>query len=408
MIRERLKYQNAIHVITDVMTILLSYILAVFIRYEIMSSKPGLDTLSAPYLLIALLYSLILASVFRFIRGTKGRTGGYDGIELLSINAIGCLFLLAFFYTIGEYYFSRLALIMFWLISSAMLEIKRILLSAVFEKRYRKLTSNVKVLLVGGGAVTDQYIRSIGWDEACEFNIIGYVGKQYGIFFDYPFHEETEAGNLISQGWLGGFDDFEDVLEKEKPDEVVFAVEDEELYQLKELIPIARARQMKISIVPSFNQYIPRHAVIRRIDDISIVDLADGEEESTSGIYCVGLTLTGILLLMMLIIKRFHVGNLDSFVMYENYRCFIFSVAAFFVFQCLGVRKTKNPMTAAVITGTVSFLFIVVYERIYTEGVGLVQNTLTDVKMTMAIVVLVWILKSIMGVISSDDAWNLM
>ncbi len=407
MIREKLAYQNLINVITDVVTILLSYVLAVFIRYNIMPSKPGLNTLSAPYLLIALSYSLILASVFQFMRGAKVKTRGYCGFEVLPTNAIGCLFLLAFFYTIGELYFSRLALVMFWFISSAMLEVKWIFLSAVFERRYLKLTKNIKVLLVGGGEVTSEYIRSVGWDGAHGFNIIGYVGRKYGIFFDYSFNKEEEDGDLISGGWLGDFDDLETVIEKMKPDEVVFAVEDEDLYRLKELIPVTREKQMKASIVPSFNRYIPRHAVVHKIDDLSVVDLVDGEEESSNGIYGLGLAFTGVFLLMMLVIKRFHVGNLNSFGMYENYRCFIFSVAAFFGFQCLGARKIKST-AASMVTVAASLVFIVAYEWIYTQSIGLTQNIISDVKMTVAVIAVVWILKMVMDMISSDDAWNLM
>ena len=101
---------------------------------------------------------------------------------------------------------------MFWFISSAMLEVKWIFLSAVFERRYLKLTKNIKVLLVGGGEVTSEYIRSVGWDGAHGFNIIGYVGRKYGIFFDYSFNKEEEDGDLISGGWLGDFDDLETVI----------------------------------------------------------------------------------------------------------------------------------------------------------------------------------------------------
>lgn len=337
MIREKLRFQNFINVSTDVLTIFISYVLAVFLRYEVMNSKPGLDTLSAPYLLIAAAYSIILASIFQFMRTSKGRQD--FGFEVLPINAIGSLFLLAFFYMIGETYFSRLALIMYWLLSSILLEVKWIVLHIIFNKKHLELTKKIRVLVIGGGEVTREYISSVGWDDACGFNIIGYIGKKYGIFFDYEFDRvENNDVNITERGWLGEFDQFETVLDREKPDEVVFALEDAELYRLPDLLNIVEEKEIKSSIVTSFSKYIPRGATVNKISDVTAVDLSDGCPERTTGFYGIGLTLASVFLLLLLIIRRFHIGTLSDIGLYENYRCLIFAVGSFLGYLCLSNR----------------------------------------------------------------------
>lgn len=142
MIREKIKFQKLINMTTDVLAIFISYVIAVYVRYEIMESQPGLNTLSAPYLLIALSYSFIVASVLSFVRSQKETDKrNYEQYGLFSINAIGCLFLLAFLYTIGELYFSRWALVLFWLVSSAMLVIKNVFLTELFAGKTREISN---------------------------------------------------------------------------------------------------------------------------------------------------------------------------------------------------------------------------------------------------------------------------
>jgi hypothetical protein len=399
--------------VTDVFTIILSYLLAAFIRYKVLDSEPGLNVFSAPYMLIAFTYSIILAVFFCYTRYKGKDSSGSRGYGVLPINAIGCLFLLAFFYIIGELYFSRLALILFWLISSALLEAKWLVLGNLYNRKRFKLTSKVRVLMVGGGRVAQDYICAVGWDDACNFNIIGFVGDNKGIFFNYKFSGKDVADDddPTKRGWLGGFGQFKDVLEDTNPDEVVFALDEDETHYLDELIPIVMEMHIKASIVPSYNKHIPENAAVSKVDGITMVDLSDGGGETHDSTYGFGLMVPLVFLMLLLIIKRFNVGYLNSFGMYEDYKCVIFAVAAFFAYQWIedGLRKLRHSNSiAAVVTALVALGIVLLYELAYTQGIGMGQNVIMDLILTVAVIIATWVAKCIVYIVGKDDAWNIM
>lgn len=414
MIREKVRFQEIISVVTDVLTIFISYVLAVYIRYEIMDSQPGLNTLSAPYLLIAMAYSIIIASILQYVRKSRERKPAGGEYGLFSINAIGCLFLLAFFYIIGELDFSRWALVIFWLISSFLLILKSILLTVIFDKKQLELTGKMRILLVGGGEVTRTYINSVCWDTACDFHILGYVGDKTGIFFDYDFEgtgKNAEARgkmtlqDIASAGWLGNYEDLENVLQKTMPDEVVFTLEDAELGRLSELLVIARKSNVKVSMVPSFGRYIPENAAIHKIDEIKVIDLCGGRKEAANDMHKLGLTLSVVFLMLMLIIKQFKIGNLESFRMYEDYRSFIFAMTGFFVYNSMRidrVRKYGSTLKAA-LTVLISAVIIGGFEVVYSQGVELMQNIGQDLLMTVIVIGICWCVRIAADFISRDD-----
>lgn len=400
MIRIKLRFQGFVSTSTDALVVFVSYVLAVYIRYEIMKSQPGLDTLSTPYLLIALAYSIIIASILGYIR-QSGKAISRYGMEygLFAINAVGCLFLLAFLYTIGEQYFSRWALVLFWLISSVLLILKNILLTLIFNEKQKAISRRIKIVIVGSGRNCDDYIRAVSYEDTCDFSMVGYIGEKSHTFFDRRFEY---SGN----GWLGGYQEAETILEDLRPDEVVFALEDGELGMLDKLLPLSGKLGIKSCLVPSFGRYIPEDATIRRIDELKVIDLSGGQERKTSDINGLGLMLSVVFLILMLVIKRFHIGNAGSLGIYEAYRCFIFAMAGYFLFFNLGrsMKEKKYGNTAAALgAALIGTTVIFLYEAVYTQGVKLARDVGYDLKLTLAVIAVCCIVKTVVDYISKDD-----
>lgn len=423
MIRGKLRFQESISIVTDIIAIFVSYVLAVYIRYDIMESKPGLDTLSTPYLLIALAYSIIIASILGFAR-QSGRTGFRFGMEygLFAVNAVGCLFLLAFLYTIGEQYFSRWALVLFWLISSGLLVLKNIILTLVFNRKQRMLSRKTRVVVIGSGRNCGDYIRAVGYEDACDFTIVGYIGEKSRIFFDRRFAGEepkdrswvcadrkgtpVNTDEIDCGGWLGGYPEAEAVLKRTLPDEAVFALEDGELGRLEEILPVVKKLGIKSCLVPGFGRYIPADAAVSQIDELKVIDLEEGNGKKTNGIYGLGLTLSIVFLILMLVIKRFHIGNAGSLGLYEAYRCFIFAMAGYFLFFLLQramKEKRCGNMIVALGSALACTVAIVVYELVYTQGVKLARDIGLDLKLTLAVIAACCIVKTVVDYVSRDD-----
>lgn len=382
MIRERTMFQKGLSYIADICVVFLSYVVSVYFRYEIMSSQPGVNALSLPYLLIAGAYSIIISSVLYYIRSSSAQRK----YGILVINAVSCLALFAFFYIIGEIYFSRWALVIFWIVSSFLLAIKSVVTRIIFDKQTAKATKKVRVLIVGEGKVTFEYICAVNWDPACSFNLIGYVGNKSGNFFDCDF--SSKGSDSKYEGWLGNYDDFEKILDKEHPDEVVFALDDNELYRFDYLRQIVERKGLRSSLAMSFSKNIPENAKIQKIDKMTLIDMDKDEIRNYSSKKVLVLVISSVLMILMLFIRKFNVGNIQGYGMFNEMRCYMFAVIGFLVFRevCEKLKgKKAAEIISTVITMSIMLLIVVGYEFLYLYGVGIGKAVLIDMKMVVCV-----------------------
>ena len=382
MIRERTMFQKIMSYIADICVVFLSYVVSVYFRYEIMTSKPGVNALSLPYLLIAGAYSIIISSILYYIRSSSAQRK----YGLLAINAVGCLALFSFFYMIGELYFSRWALVIFWIVSSFLLAIKSMVMRILFDKQSARATKRIRVLVVGEGKVTFDYICAANWDSACSFNLIGYVGNKSDNFFDCEF--SGKGPDPKYEGWLGNYDDFEKVLDKEGPDEIVFALDDSELHRLDCLRQIVESKGIKSSLAVSFSKNIPENARVQKLDEMTMIDMGKNEVRHYSNTKVLGLVISFVLMLLMLFIRKFDVGSIQSYGMFDEMKCYMFAVIGFLVFRevCEKLKDKKSAeMIGAVITMLIMLLVVVGYEFLYLHGAGIGKAVLIDMKMVVCV-----------------------
>lgn len=419
MIRKRLKYEKAVTAITDALVIFVAYILAVYIRYYVLRpSAPGLDLLSLPYLLMAASYSVIMACIMAFRRESgSSRFGGNSLTGFLSVNAFGCLGYLAFLYTIGEVNFSRWAMVLFWVISSILLIGKGDLLSIIFDKRKRVMTRKKRVLVVGEGSTMFDYLRGIAFDTATDFTVIGYVGNKSGYFFETKFESETVSYGLDieeernnsnknnERGHLGGYDELEEILEKTDPEEVVFALEESEMDRFPELLEMVRSKDIKSSIVPGFNRYIPVNAAVHTLGDVKIIDMTGGrkKKDNSTLVEVLGLMLMIMALVLIMVLKKYNIGSASGLRMYESLRYILFGGMAFCLFLCLkDVLKPKKYrfVVQAIISVVICSLAAVLYEFIYGEAA---EYIIEDIKMIVFFVAAGCAMKIIGRLIDRDS-----
>ena len=131
MIRRNQKLLNAVNMILDALLILFSYLLATYIRYDIMyGAFPALQLAWSPACLRgALVYTVVLVSAFYAFR-LYGSYRFQSQIRELSvifmINAVGAAAITAVLYVTRFADFSRLAIFFFFLLSTVLVSAKRI------------------------------------------------------------------------------------------------------------------------------------------------------------------------------------------------------------------------------------------------------------------------------------------
>ena len=263
MIRKNQRILNITNMVLDAILVFCAYLAATYIRFDIMYGlKPALQIVwTVEYFQIAAIYAvaLILAFYVAHLYGSyRFQSQRRELWVIFLLNGIGVSSLTALLYITRYADFSRLAILLFFSLSTTFVSIKRIVLRGIL-RHYRKLGYNQKhVMIIGNGHFACQYLQDVKNHPYMGFTVDGYVSN-------IP---NQELGRQ-----LGKYQDLESILEKQNPDEVVVALEPTEICHMKNILTIADKMGVRISIIPFYNDYIPSYPSIDVIGRTKLVNM---------------------------------------------------------------------------------------------------------------------------------------
>lgn len=422
------KHRNIIYyvdIITDAAVIVLSYIIAMYIRYYIMDSFPGLPVLTMPYLLIVAVYGVIMAFIFSNTQsGRQGwnadKTGLYEKTtegsfyKLLSINVVGCLVLMSFFYIVGILYFSRWALILFWGVSSILIMVKKMLVMNWAAKEKVKEQCGINTLVIGDGRLAEEYISSAYSFPSLGRNIVGYVSIHKGVkleerFSEYTWGNEENLERSHKLTCLGRISDIRALLGNLDIDEVVLALEDVEGHIVEKVSKALEGANIRVGMVTPYSGLIPSEATVYGFGDTKIIETREKDFESNRKSYQMGILFSVSILLIMLVLNRFSfsfgLGDFPQLDAYESYKCIVFAVMGVFLFSYL-TSYFKDARWAntkrVVISFAICIFFAAIYEPIYTNGVLYIESVMMDVRAVTISAVICWCVSGLIRQVSKD------
>lgn len=263
MIRKNQRLINGLNLLSDLFLIFAAYFAALFTKFFLLEGHRGaVIWLSEPvYWVVALVYSALVVLVYYF----AGMYGSYrfkrsesEALTILLINGVGVLALMALMYLVRMSEFSRVALFLFWIYSSCFVLIKRIVTRALL-RHYRKLGYNQKhVVVVGSGHFAHQYVEDVKRNPHMGFAVDGYVSGE----------ECPELGRR-----LGSFEELEQLLSGHQVDEVVAALEPDEIGFMKQVLSTADKTGVRVSIIPFYNDYIPAYPTIDVVGRTKLINM---------------------------------------------------------------------------------------------------------------------------------------
>lgn len=388
--------KHVLEIIIHGAIIFASYILAIFIRYHLMKVDPGINALSMQYLLIALVYSFLLACTFEYKEQPRYLSDiSSSTFRMLFKSAIGCLILLSFFYFAGVIHFSRWALFLFWFISSGGLIFWRIWRYGWIARRRCDGKDGITVLLVGEGKLAEDYIRSIRDNEQFGIRIAGYVGDNDGLEMksDRWFSSENNAeqrvrllGNEITAELLNGIDEI--------------VITDVSVEDAIKIMGLARSRNIPVKSVLPLGNYISSGAMIRNLGMSKVVLLNEVPRRKFGTLPMTGIAITIAALFLIIITQKFEIGAIGGEVGgFGTYRNLLFAALGFFMFLKIQKKGFANILkrTGICLVGTIAFAGI--YEAIY----GGLQDWKSDLLVIATVIVGSGIISLIQAVLEQDD-----
>ena len=260
MIKENQKALNQINGLTDVLILFPCMILAYGIRFIVFQGEPGHIGLS--YYIYAVLY---MAPLFWLLYSLMGL---YDSFRsknflaefslLLRSNALLFAMLLAFFFVYKEFHLSRWTLLIFFVLATLAVALKRWMLRRLL-RAFRDKGYNLKhVLLIGCGEQARAYCDAIARDRTLGYCIDSYLAPR---------------DCLPGLSYLGSYEAVSKVLSRINPDEVVIALEAEEYHYLPDIITNSEKNGVKVSLIPFYSKYMPAHPVFDEVGGVSLVNI---------------------------------------------------------------------------------------------------------------------------------------
>lgn len=261
MIRKNQKLLNFINMFMDWGILVVSYFVSVYFRFEVLNGQWGIDILAAEYVGITLIYSAVIVLVyyiFQLYGSFRYKSIGVEGVTITAINGFGVLALMAGAYVLRISEFPRMVFTIFWLLSSTLLIVKRVTIRGLL-RHYRALGYNQKyVIVVGDGKLAHQYVDSIKEQTWLGFQFAGYV---------------NQTGKDVEHEIIGKYEELEQILEELYVDEVIVALEADEMGYMNTILAAADKEGTRISIIPFYNEYIPSHPSIEVVGESKLINM---------------------------------------------------------------------------------------------------------------------------------------
>ena len=155
--------------------------------------------------------------------------------------------------------FNRLVVLLFYLFGTGFLIFKRMLRRWYDRWRHRRGEGFRHILLVGGGKMAAQYLLALEHNPYYGFRVDGYIALR-------PTPGFTPR-------YLGGYDKLDLALSEPGIDEVVVALDADEMDRISKVFAACDKQGVRITMVPFYNDYLPARPTIDALGDCKLINV---------------------------------------------------------------------------------------------------------------------------------------
>ena len=263
MIRKNQTFLNRINIILDILLVVAAYVFASWIRLDFLNGESdNMAALSWQTIQLAAVYALALSFLFSllgFYNTTRTRRLSWKIRTIALATTVALLAAGSLLYLLRLEDFSRGVVFAFYVTTLAFLTGKYVFMQLVL-RRFRGNGFNLKhIVVIGTGALAEQFAQDIRDESELGFHIKGYIG------------EETKE--MAPDAYLGGFDRLEEALAEKDISEAVIALDPSEYGQIREIIAACEKNGVKYSVIPFYNDIIPANPIIETIGKSKLINM---------------------------------------------------------------------------------------------------------------------------------------
>lgn len=251
MIKDNQKYFNRMHVVMDGIIILISYLLAYYIRMGsgLFPQETAEGMLMREYMLMIGLivpYYLVLYAVFHLYTPKRVQGRRLELSNIVKANTVGLMIFIAGLYMLRLMDFSRQMMFIFYMINIFLETLCRNMIRYILRS-FRKKGFNMKhILLVGYSRAAEGYIDRI------------HANPEWGYIVRGILDDDVEAGTIYKGvKVLGRIDNLNIILPENKLDEIAITLSITQYARLEEIVNMCEKSGVHTKFIPDYNHIIP-------------------------------------------------------------------------------------------------------------------------------------------------------
>ena len=269
MLEKNQRIKSLLYLLLDAALLFIGFLLANYIRFNFVrffepgGAGPALAVARDPRNILAGLGTSLVLVLIYWVAGiySNARLHGLAErcTKIAVINAAGIMIFVAALYLMHLDDYSRIVLALFYLLATVAVVFERMVLRWIDRARRRKGLGLRHILLVGGGKSAALYLRALEHNPYYGFVVDGYLARV----------EEPGLGVKF----LGGYDSLAARLDEMAVDEVVVALEADEIELLPHVFAACDKNGVRITMVPFYSDYLPARPTIDVLDECKLINV---------------------------------------------------------------------------------------------------------------------------------------
>jgi len=265
MFKERKKIHILILLIIDILSIILSDLTAVFIRFnaKIFEDIKLLDSpVSHYYKLLILLIPvvIIMNSIFEMYKKPLDVRSNFSKIVIS--NVVSSLILMSLTFIIKKgWNYSRYTVIFFVFFNILYTALFRMFYRSVLKHKYNNGENAINILVIGEGNIAIDYLKTIKNYKKYGYNVKGILALDSKIvgqsIADYPI--------------IGTVNEFSKLQNENNFDEVVLALQLNQVEFIKDIIHKCDVEGVRLKLIPSYYEFLKVDMNIESLEGIPML-----------------------------------------------------------------------------------------------------------------------------------------
>ena len=297
MLEKNQRYKSILSGLLDAGLLFVGFLLANYVRFNYVrffepgGAGPALDVAQDPRNMLAGAFTSLLLVAAYWVAGiySNSRLRGLSerSTRIAIINAGGILVFVFILYLLHLDDYSRVVLGLFYIFATALVVAKRMVRRWYDRARRRKGLGLRHIFLVGGGKSAALYLRALEHNPYYGFVVDGYLAPIEEPGFGMPY--------------FGSYEKLDECLENPLIDEVVVALEADEIQMLPRTFAACDKHGTRITMVPFYSDYLPARPTIDVLDECKLINVRQTPFDNIlNAAVKRGLDIVGSLLLIVL------------------------------------------------------------------------------------------------------------